>query len=101
MNNVDPGSTGSVPVAVLGSASLPVVELDVASLRLGEGAAMPTRWGPQYRDTNGDGHEDLILRFDISESGISCDDTSVVLRGLTVGGIPLIGTDYIRTVGCG
>jgi hypothetical protein len=43
---------------------------------------------------------DLVLRFEIRETGIECGDTSAFLTGHTLDGIPILGSSPIKTVNC-
>ncbi|HVJ29939.1 MAG TPA: hypothetical protein VNA66_06470, partial [Gammaproteobacteria bacterium] len=52
-------------------------------------------------DVNGDGLDDLVLRFRLRETGIQCGDTVGWLSGRTRAGELFIAGDEIVTVGCG
>jgi hypothetical protein len=43
---------------------------------------------------------DLMLHFRTQDTGIACADESATLTGETLEGLPIQGTDSIRTVGC-
>jgi len=43
----------------------------------------------------------LLLLFRVRETGIAFGDTEVSLTGTTYAGHDIIGTDSIKTVGCG
>ena len=98
-NNINPNSNAVIPVAILSTDSFDVGTVDQASLRFGPGLALAEGNG-HLEDVNGDGQPDLVLRFRVRESGIQCGDTSVSITGETLNGIPIQGTDAIRTVGC-
>jgi hypothetical protein len=51
-------------------------------------------------DVNGDGFSDLLLFFNIQDTGIQCRETSASLTGKTVSGQVIEGSDAITTVGC-
>ena len=53
------------------------------------------------RDVDRDGDTDLLLLFRIRETGIAFGDTEVWLTGTTYAGRDIIGSDSIKTVGCG
>jgi hypothetical protein len=99
-NNVEPGSPESLAVAILGSDDFDTNGVEVDSLRFGAGMAAPLAWKPRFRDVNGDGHADLIVRFAIGDTGIVCGDTQAELHGLADGDVPFVGSDYIRTTEC-
>ena len=50
-------------------------------------------------DVNGDGFVDQICHFATQLAGFEAGDSAGVLRGYTVGGTPIIGTDAITIVG--
>lgn len=97
-NRVNPFEHGRLTVAIMGSSSVDVREIDPASLRLGREAARPER--VRLSDVNRDGRPDLVGQFRVPEAGIACGDTSVVLSGATRGGSSFEGADAIVTVGC-
>jgi hypothetical protein len=72
-----PGQSGTVTVAVLGSASLDVTQIDPQSLRL-HGVA-PTN--TYIADVNNDGQPDLVATFDASQIHLSPQATTIRLTG--------------------
>ena len=102
-NVVSLTSRAQVAVAVSGSETARVVDIDLLSLRLGPGAAAPTQPPPPaFRDLNRDGIDDLLLRFEARELGLAFGDTELCLSG-QIDGVPFRGCDTIRVVvrGCG
>lgn len=99
VNPVNPRSEGVLPVAILGTATFDVRDVDQTSVRLGRGAAAPQDGG-HFEDVNGDGIVDLVFQFPTPPVGILCGDTSVALTGQTVDGTPIAGSDSLVTVGC-
>lgn len=95
-NPVNPGSNGVLPVALLGSESFDVMNVDPSSLALGVNAAPAV--GSEYADANGDGWMDLVAHYSTPETGTAYGDTSICLTGTTMDGVPLAGCDTIRTV---
>jgi hypothetical protein len=95
-NPLNPGSCGVVPVALLGSDSLDVMDVDPASLALGVTRAPAQHLS--YSDVNGDGWFDLVAHYPVSETGTAYGDTSICLTGATADGVELAGCDAIRTV---
>lgn len=51
-------------------------------------------------DVDGDGDLDMILHFRTEQTGIVCGQTNALLKGQTLDGIPIEGSDSIKTVGC-
>jgi hypothetical protein len=97
-NRINPDATGGIWVAVLSDGDFDPLQIDVSTVRFGPGEAAAFRY--RVRDLNGDGANDLMLRFRISESQIRCGDTEATLTGKTLNGLSFAGTDSIRTVGC-
>jgi hypothetical protein len=52
------------------------------------------------RDVDGDGDLDMVLRFAIQDTGITCGDASASLTGQTSQGLSIIGSSPIKTVQC-
>jgi len=97
-NPINPGARGNIPVAVNGSAGFDVRSLDWRTARFGPGRAEPLR--KSYEDWNGDGYEDLMLKFDNRESGFACGMTEAVLTISSNGGELYEGSDPIVTPPC-
>ncbi len=73
--------------------------VDLASVELGPNKAKP-RPKTMLRDLDGDGDEELVLRFKVLDLGLSCNDASVEIRGMTVQGAPFRAEAAIRTSRC-
>jgi hypothetical protein len=95
-NPVNPGSNGVLPVALLGSETFDVMDVDPDSLALGVNAAPAVAM--EYADANGDGWIDLVAHYHTPETGTAYGDTSICLTGAMMDGIELAGCDTIRTV---
>jgi hypothetical protein len=96
VNPVNPGSNGVLPVALLGSDSFDVMDVDPGSLALGVNGAPAVQFA--YEDANGDGWIDLVAHYSVPETGTAYGDTSLCLTGATMDGVELAGCDAIRTV---
>ena len=102
---------GTVPVAILSSATFDARLIDVASIRLGDELATDTpvdqqkgRYQARIDDVNGDGRPDLIVSFSvqalIANGDLGETTTSLVLRGFqgTDSCINFRGVGTIRVV---
>jgi hypothetical protein len=99
-NSVNPRSRGVIPVAIIGSDTFDVAEIDVTTLAFGPGGAPIAHLNGHLQDVNYDGIMDLLLHFRTQDTGIVCGDESAILTGETLDGQPFEGSDSITTVGC-
>jgi PKD domain len=97
-NTIRPRAKGPVWVAILSDGDFEPLQIDVSSVRLGPGGAGAVR--SEVWDLNGDGANDLALRFRVPDTGIRCGDTEATLAGHTTSGLSFTATDSITTVGC-
>ncbi len=98
-NPVNPRSRGVIPVAILGSDSFDVADVDVTTLAFGPGgAAVAHRNGPHPVDANGDGLTDLLAHFRTQESGIAAGDAEACVTGELLDGTPFEGCDFLETM---
>lgn len=99
-NSINRRSEGRIPVAILSSATFDAREVDAASLSFGrtgheESLAFCSR-APE--DVNGDGLPDLVCHFNAPATWFFPGDTQGVLRGKTLKGAAIRGTDSVRIV---
>jgi hypothetical protein len=99
-NSINPYDRGVIPVAILGSDTFDVADIDVTTLAFGPGGAPIAHLKGHLQDVNYDGDMDLMLHFRTQDTGIVCGDESASLIGKTIEGQPIEGTDSIQTVGC-
>jgi hypothetical protein len=99
---------GVVRIALFGSDTLDVDQVDVSWLRFGPGRAAPAHdlsddftYNDHRVDVDADGVMDLVMHFRVRESGIQAGDESVHLLGKTIDGQPFKGVDSIRTLAHG
>lgn len=99
---------GLVPVTVYGSDTLDVTDLDVETLRLGDGVsagATPARWDDgspvaSALDANGNGSDDLVVHFDkddlARDGGLAPDTEELTLSARVAGGGDVNGSGTVR-----
>jgi len=98
-NSINPSLEGVLPVALLGSESVDVADVNVMTLAFGpSGAPLAHLRGPHPQDVNGDGFTDLLTHYRIKETGIEFGDMEVCVTGELLNGTPFKGCDAIRTV---
>ena len=98
-NAVNPSARGILPVAVLGSATFDVAEVDASTLAFGPGEAAPLHSsGGHAEDVNDDGYTDWVSHYRIEEVEVAVGDTELCLTGENLDGIPIEGCDAIVTV---
>jgi hypothetical protein len=107
ISNINPRSSGVVPVAILGSGSFDIFDIDVATLQFGQGGATtkhdltdPWAYKEHLQDLNLDGFMDLVVHFPTQDTGIACGHESATLTGETLDGQLIEGSDSLVTVGC-
>ena len=87
-------------MAILSGNGFDATTVDPYTVRFG---ATGTEAAPVHvarRDVDGDGDRDMVVRFQIQDTGIKCGDTSAVLTGQTSQGLSIIGSSPIKTVQC-
>jgi hypothetical protein len=98
-NTINPGSRGVISVAILGSVSFDVADVNGETVAFGPGGAgLVHKKGPHTIDINRDGFMDLVAHFGIAESDIAAGDERACVTGETLEALPFEGCDSVRTV---
>ncbi|HEY3363723.1 MAG TPA: hypothetical protein VGK74_01550 [Symbiobacteriaceae bacterium] len=98
-NPINPGAKGDIPVAINGSATFDVHNLDWTTARFGPNQVEPLRKAA-FSDWNHDSYTDMILHFDTSASGFTCGMTMATLTIAAYSGEVYQGSDPIVTPPC-
>lgn len=100
-NSINLGSNGVVPVAIFGSASLDVHQINPASTTLAN-ASIKLRGNGQpqatFSDINSDGFADLTVNFLTDALQLSSSDVKATLIGFLSNGSEFKGSDSVRIV---
>ena len=101
-NPVNVKSNGVLPVAVLGNDTLNVTDINQTTILLNDTCA-PLRCS--YEDVNGDGYDDLVIKFDAQDVvgclPESCEDGDIVTLTLTAelyDETEIAGSDDVRVL---
>ena len=98
-NPINPASKGVIAVAILGSDTFDVLDVDVTTLAFGPADAAPTHLNALHlEDVNDDGETDLVTHYRTPETGITDGDTEACLTGDLFDGTPIVDCDSIQTV---
>jgi len=103
VNRINLRGQGVIRVAILGTETFDVADVDPSTLTFGPGEAQPLRpVDGRMTDVNGDEVDDLVLRFRARDAGIAPGDTEACIQGELFDATPVEGCDEIATVpACG
>lgn len=100
-NSINPKSRGKLSVAILSTAGFEApARVDCSSLTFGRTGDEQSLGfcNASPEDVNRDGFLDLVCHFDTLTAAFKSGDTQGMLKGRTVTGIPIMGTDAVRIV---
>ena len=98
---INPDSSGKIPVAILSTSTFDALaQVDPASLTFGHSGdeASLAMCSPSGQDVNNDGLADLVCQFNTEQTGLVAGDGIAVLKGKTVTGKAIQGSEAIRIV---
>lgn len=100
-NSINLSKKGVIPVAVLGTATFDVADVDPSTVCFGDAEDASQRDctvapGTKLKDVNGDTILDLVLHFETQQTGIDLGDTQACLTGRLVDGTLIEGCDSIK-----
>jgi hypothetical protein len=100
VNSINPDSQGKIAVAILSKPDFNAPEMvDWGSLKFGEtGTEVLSLAFCTVEDVNADGRPDLVAHFYTQQTGFETGDTQGYLKGQTIDGTPLSGSDAVRIV---
>jgi hypothetical protein len=100
-NRINPNSTKNINLTIFSVNGFDATAVDPSTVRFGATGTEATPTRIAKRDVDGNGSRDVVLRFQIPDTGIKCDDTSATLSGKTFNGLSFMGSSPIKTVQCG
>jgi hypothetical protein len=99
-NRINPNSGKDINVAVFSVDGFDATTVNANLVRFGKTGVEAAPINVALKDVDGDGNRDMVLRFQISDMGITCGDTSAILTGQTSKGLSITGSSPIKTVQC-
>jgi hypothetical protein len=96
--SINPASRGVIPVAILGSESFDVTDIDLTTLAFGPDGATPAHSrGGHPKDVNGDGAMDLVSHFWVQDTGITSETDPPCVSGKTLDDAAFEGCGAIQS----
>lgn len=97
-NPIHLGNTSIVPVAILTTATFDATKVDPLSVGFGPKGAREIHKAGHIEDINSDGKLDMLLHFNVAQTGITSGSTQACLTGKITSGLNIIGCDAITTI---
>jgi hypothetical protein len=98
-NAISTMNRGVIPVAILGSETFDVADIDVTTLAFGPSAAAPAHnAGGHWEDVNDDGFTDLVSHYRAEEAGIEFGNMEACVTGETLDGLPFEGCNTVEVL---
>ena len=100
-NSINLGSGGNVPVAIFGSTTFDVAQIDSTTITLANASAKLKGNGQamiNYQDVNGDTITDVVVHVVTEVLELTETDVRAELRGLLFNGQVIKGYDSVRIV---
>lgn len=97
---IAPRSEGMIPVGILSTDTFDALTLAPPSLRLGPTGTEAAPFRVSRTDVDRDGDADLQVLFSLPDTEVACEDTTLTLKGRTVGGEDVEASAAIVTEGC-
>lgn len=94
-NTINLKKDKTVTVALLGSSTFDVKQVDKSTVRFG-GHTLQQPVRTSNEDVNNDSIQDLVMQFNVPPLGFTVSDTQGCLTGLTQDGTPFKGCDLSR-----
>jgi hypothetical protein len=101
-DHINPKSKGKIEVAILSAKDFDASsQIDLSSLTFGRtGDELSLAFCPGSEDVNEDGLQDLICHFYTQGTSFQCGDTKGILKGKTIAGMSVEGSDSVRINPC-
>jgi len=100
-NSINLGSNGVVPVAIFGSATFDVHQIDPTTVKLANASVQLKGNGQpmaSYSDVNGDGFTDVVVQVSTEALQLTSSDVRADLDGQLTSGVVIKGSDSVRIV---
>lgn len=99
-NSINLRNGGLITVAVLSTEDMDATTVRTRVARFGPAGAAIAHKSGHFEDVNLDGLMDLVMHFNVDQSGIECGAESAELRSSNEVGLSVRGADGVRTVAC-